>query len=341
MSNPYGEDVVVDQLIGSAYPVVEKVANNIDGLLLTIEALPTLTNYIPTIESLLENLTAIKDLANNLDSVNILNSSLVMVGTIADKLTELSAIHDSLSTLLGIPAVVRNVDWKPSVKASANSSIRLTGTQVIDGISVSAGDRVLVLGQTNKAQNGIYIVQLSSWVRAVDSKAPYLSTNSLVLVDQGTYHQGKVYRLSTTNNIVDDVTEQVWVEFLPTASNETPGLIRFATDQEFRDHADDVAITARQAKVLHNKAKSIGSGISLVGDDSTSTLNIKSLKAGNNVQLYTTSSGEVIIAATGGGGGSNDGGNIGNIPDVLNAILTDTSGVLMDSNGNVLCTITV
>lgn len=44
----------------------------------------------------------------------------------------------------------------------------LGGLITVGNITVSAGDRILVVGQTNKVQNGIYIASVGTWSRASD-----------------------------------------------------------------------------------------------------------------------------------------------------------------------------
>jgi hypothetical protein len=58
--------------------------------------------------------------------------------------------------------------WKGPVKISTPSDIVLEGLQTIDGISLVAGDRVLVRSQTNASENGIYVVDTGPWVRSKD-----------------------------------------------------------------------------------------------------------------------------------------------------------------------------
>jgi hypothetical protein len=67
--------------------------------------------------------------------------------------------------------------------AAATSNITLSGEQTISGIAVVADDRVLVAGQTNAVENGIYLVKSSAWERAPDFDGTRDATeNSLVLV---------------------------------------------------------------------------------------------------------------------------------------------------------------
>lgn len=58
--------------------------------------------------------------------------------------------------------------FKGPTKVSTPANIALEGLQTIDGITVVAGDRVLVRSQTTAAENGIYVVDTGSWRRASD-----------------------------------------------------------------------------------------------------------------------------------------------------------------------------
>ncbi|MDK9705308.1 MAG: hypothetical protein OEL20_19455 [Sulfuritalea sp.] len=52
------------------------------------------------------------------------------------------------------------------VRAVASSNITLANLQTIDGVALSNGDRVLAAGQTDSAQNGVYVAGAGAWIRA-------------------------------------------------------------------------------------------------------------------------------------------------------------------------------
>lgn len=60
--------------------------------------------------------------------------------------------------------------FKAPCRAVATTNISLSGEQTIDGVAVVDGDRVLVNGQSDATQNGIYIVSTGDWERAPDFK---------------------------------------------------------------------------------------------------------------------------------------------------------------------------
>lgn len=74
--------------------------------------------------------------------------------------------------------------------ANINLSNQLEAGDTIDGVTLVAGDRVLVNGQTTQSQNGIYVVQTSgAAVRALDFDTPTeVSSGDFVFVAEGTLY---------------------------------------------------------------------------------------------------------------------------------------------------------
>jgi len=78
------------------------------------------------------------------------------------------------------------LDVKDSCVVIATSNITLSGTQTIDGVSLSADDRVLVAGQSTASQNGIYkVVSGGSWTRADDLAAGVDAAGAFAFIEQG------------------------------------------------------------------------------------------------------------------------------------------------------------
>ena len=55
-----------------------------------------------------------------------------------------------------VDGIAAGLFWKDAVLVATTANITLSGTQTIDGIAVSADDRVLVKDQSTGSQNGIY-----------------------------------------------------------------------------------------------------------------------------------------------------------------------------------------
>jgi hypothetical protein len=106
--------------------------------------------------------------------------------------------------------------------AGVGATLTNAGTQlalVIDGVTVSVADRVLVYQQTNPVQNGIYVVTnvgsvSTNWIltRSSDAdtyvinSAAGLSEGSTVFVQQGTTGAGETYTCNTSGVITFGTT---------------------------------------------------------------------------------------------------------------------------------------
>lgn len=128
-----------------------------------------------------------------------------------------------------VDAIASGIDPKIPVRlVSFTSSITLSGgigTLIIDGITVSAFDRILVAGQAGPNiatnSNGIYIATSSAWYRSGDSDgAPdnEVSHGNFVFVTDGnTYeHSGWVLSITDASNpdqILVGTESQGWVQF--------------------------------------------------------------------------------------------------------------------------------
>lgn len=136
------------------------------------------------------SLTGTLDLGTN----KATNSSDAVAAT---DLTTLQQVQSLIAA--GISSVA---DWKQSVRAATTANITLSGAQTIDGVSVIAGDRVLVKNQSTGSQNGIYVCAAGAWSRSTDCDASAEVTSGLtVVVEEGTVNSGKIYLLTTANPI--------------------------------------------------------------------------------------------------------------------------------------------
>jgi hypothetical protein len=80
---------------------------------------------------------------------------------------------------------ITGLSWKAEVRAATTENIILSGEQIIDGVSVVTGDRVLVKNQTDATQNGIYIVSISEWTRSPDTNTADKLAHATVFVADG------------------------------------------------------------------------------------------------------------------------------------------------------------
>lgn len=85
-----------------------------------------------------------------------------------------------------VDTLVQGLDVKASVRAATTVNITLSGTQTIDSVALSVGDRVLVKDQSTASQNGVYIVAAGAWTRATDFNAWAEVPGSFFFVEEGT-----------------------------------------------------------------------------------------------------------------------------------------------------------
>lgn len=112
---------------------------------------------------------------------------------------------------------------KKNVKVASTSNLVLSGEQVIDGVSVGAGDRVLVKDQTQKEQNGIYNVSNSNWNRSEDANSSDKILSGLfVFSENGIDNIAKGWVLETKDPIVLNTTPLDFICFSINGNPSSP-----------------------------------------------------------------------------------------------------------------------
>lgn len=113
-----------------------------------------------------------------------------------------------------VDAARTGLDAKESVRAATTANITLSGTQTIDGVSLIAGNRVLVKNQSTASANGIYVVASGAWTRATDADTNTEVTSGMfTFVEEGTTQANTGWVLSTANPIVVGTTNLTFVQF--------------------------------------------------------------------------------------------------------------------------------
>ena len=96
-----------------------------------------------------------------------------------------------------VDSVSQGLDIKEAVKVATTANITLSGTQTIDGVAVSADERVLVKDQSTASQNGLYLCKSGSWARTDDLATGDDASSVFVFVDQGTVNSDNGFVCST------------------------------------------------------------------------------------------------------------------------------------------------
>jgi len=112
-----------------------------------------------------------------------------------------------------VDQIAAGLKVKAPCLVATTANITLSGTQTIDGISVAAGDRVLVKNQSNAAQNGIYVASASVWARASDMSTWEQVPGSFCFVLEGATQADNGYVCTSDPGGTIDVTPITWVQF--------------------------------------------------------------------------------------------------------------------------------
>ncbi|AZZ36027.1 hypothetical protein CIK05_04215 [Bdellovibrio sp. qaytius] len=154
----------------------------------TSASIATALGYTPgdaaSVTTLFSNVAAVSAAVNSVSS------------TVATKITSSAA---SIAEVLGyVPANTAGAGVT-KVRAATLADITLSGLQTIDGVSLSASDRVLVKNQTVDTQNGVYVASAGAWTRAADLDAWSELLGYEVTVTEGDYQSGLRYSSAVAN----------------------------------------------------------------------------------------------------------------------------------------------
>ncbi len=134
--------------------------------------------------------------------------------------------------------------------------------QTIDGVTLVANDRVLLVGQSNPIENGLWLAQSADWTRPADFASGTEAGQAYVLILEGTAYEGSSWLCSTPDAIIDTDPIEFSLFSLP---NTTLGA-------------------------------NVGSGTGLVYQSKTGvTLNFRTLLAGDNYTNISTGASIISI----------------------------------------------
>lgn len=81
---------------------------------------------------------------------------------------------------------VRGLLPRGSARAVSISNLPLVGELVVDGVTTTTGDLVLLTGQTDPSENGLWVVSVFSWSRPASLPGGSAASRSQVFVAEGT-----------------------------------------------------------------------------------------------------------------------------------------------------------
>jgi len=117
------------------------------------------------------------------------------------------------STKAYVDSVAQGLDVKASVVTATSGNITLSGAQTIDGVSVVAGNRVLVKSQTNASENGIYVASNTSWSRSLDADTWDSLISAYTFVEEGTVYADTGWVCTVNAGGTLGTTDVTWSQF--------------------------------------------------------------------------------------------------------------------------------
>lgn len=180
------------------------------------------------------------------------------------------------ATLAQVRSFVEGLAWKDSARVKTQGNLNLASPgSTINGISLSAGDRMLVGSQSVLSENGIYVWNGATVpaTRSLDANTFAELEAAVVGVEEGT-DAGTQWRQTQVNGTINS-SDIIWTAFIaaiPLASESTAGRIRIATQAEVDSGTDDgSSITPLKLTTWSGKTKRYTSDI---GDNSATSFTL-------------------------------------------------------------------
>lgn len=129
--------------------------------------------------------------------------------------------------------VAQGLDPKASCQVATTTNLTsLSGLLEVDGVTVAAGERVLVKNQTLPAENGIYVASASAWTRSTDMDTWSEVPSAYTFIEGGLTQADTGWVCTSNAGGTIDVTPIVWAQFSG-AGSYTAGTGLTLTGNEF------------------------------------------------------------------------------------------------------------
>ena len=147
-----------------------------------------------------------------------------MTGAIAMGTSKITGLGDPTSaqdaaTKSYVDTTVQGIDWKASVRAATTANITLASAlengDVLDGVTLATGNRVLVKDQSTGSENGIYVVKSSGAPdRSTDADLDAeVTSNFAVFVEEGTVNADSGFTLTNNGAVTIGTTALTFTQF--------------------------------------------------------------------------------------------------------------------------------
>jgi hypothetical protein len=200
-------------------------------------------------------------------------------------------------TLNKAQQLLAGIDWKQHVRAYSAANLTLSGAQTVDGVSLIAGDRILVANQTASTDNGIYVVASSTWSRSSDANTGAGLVAASVYVDEGTSFGGTAWVQTAAAPITIGTTAIAFAKFASVVAYIfRNGLVQ--TGQNIDVVPGDASLLSTVGSLVVQRAAAgaitlAGDGIQVATDGFTTTITT------NKVVVKLDAAGAITSSASG------------------------------------------
>ena len=223
--------------------------------------------------------------------------------------------NQDVATKFYVDSVAQGISPHAPVRVVSTGQTTLQNTQTVDGIVLSEGNFILVAGQIDSTQNGIYIVHsgVTSWERRPDADGNpnnEVQLGDFVFVESGLTNTSSGWVLSDTDasssTIYPDINSQVWYKMAAPGSYTTDGIgiqlngnvFTISSEISTRTSYDNSLSTSISINTSTDTSvhQSLSSEISI---ESSTRISVDNTKAATNQTMYIGTTSVTINRSSG------------------------------------------
>lgn len=178
---------------------------------------------------------------------NVIDNDSTLAANSSSRLATQQAIKGYVDNSL------QGLSWKQAVRVATTAAGTLATSfengDVVDGVTLATGDRILIKDQATASENGIYVVAATGApTRASDANSAAELRGATVYVEEGTANADTVWNQTTNATITLGTTNLVWALVhggsVPQSTTSVQGKVELATATEAEARTDgDRAVT--------------------------------------------------------------------------------------------------